>query len=95
MQPTQERQAPHGLRRSDVLIDQSPVLSSRYLTCSRCGNEAEVLANRSLNMIDVPALGVMQGPACYAVLLLCAACGRAWIVLAADGGCCYGAEGGD
>ena len=66
-----------------------PVLKAKYRTCLRCGGEAEVIAQRTLTEADIPALGVIAGPSCYGTVLLCA-CGRAWIVLAADTGCWYG-----
>lgn len=76
-------------------MSSSPALSSRCLSCVSCGDRAEVVGDRALTALDLPALGVLPGPACYGYCLLCAKCGRTWIVLAADSGYWYGMGGGD
>lgn len=70
-------------------------LKEQYRKCRKCGTEAEVIGNRALTYMDVPALGVLPGPSCYGVMLLCNDCGATWIVLAADNGHWYGLGGSD
>ena len=68
-------------------------LKLKYRLCHKCGAQAESIACRALTQEDLPALGT--GPVCYAHMLLCEACGRAWIVLAAESGAWYGIGGND